>query len=550
MSTHSTDFSETPLPPPPPADAPGKPAPGKRARRPRWWLPAAFLVLGGAGLAVAWVVPLGDVEEVNRTMTIYAILVLTLLLTLGWLLLTRATRLATLITLVAVAGGAAAAIDGFKFTGDMWILFHFRWQPHHADLLEEHRQRQPRRDLPPVNVTVAPTDNPEYRGRHRDGTVVGPRLATGWQAKPPRQVWEQPCGGGYSSFAIAGNVAVTLEQRRDDEAVVCYDLETGHERWIHKYPAKFSEAMGGEGPRSTPTIADEDVYALGATGLLHCLDVRTGAVRWQVNTLEGNANVMWGLAGSPLVYKNVVLVNPGVQQEGAPRGTLVAYDRATGTPVWSAGKAHAGYSSPMLAKLGGREQVVLFDGEGVAGYDPEDGGKELWRYPWQTNQNINVAQPLVVGPDRILISSGYTVGCAVLEVKEKDGQWTATPAWPKAKQQSLRCRFTSPVLWEGHAYGLDEGVLVCVDVATGARRWREGRYGHGQVLVTNGVLLILGEKGELALVEASPQGHKELGRIQALEWEPGGRTWNVPALVNGRAYVRNDSRMACYDLNP
>src|SRR5262249_13714974 len=172
----------------------------------------------------------------------------------------------------------------------------------------------------------------------------------------------------------------TLEQRRDREAVVCYDATTGREVWVYSYPALFEETLGGPGPRATPTIRDGAVYSLGATGVPVCLDAATGKLKGPapVNILENNANLHWAMSGSPLVYDQVVVVNPGTQSEAARGRALVAYDRATGQEVWKSGATKAGYSSPMLAVLGGVRQILLFDGEGLGGYSAAD-GKELWR---------------------------------------------------------------------------------------------------------------------------------------------------------------------------
>jgi outer membrane protein assembly factor BamB len=300
--------------------------------------------------------------------------------------------------------------------------------------------------------------------------------------------------------------------------------------------------MGGKGPRATPTIADGDVYALGATGMLTCLELATGQVKWSVNILEDNDNVRWGMSGSPLVYDQVVVVNPGVQRPSTQGRALVAYDRTTGKTVWSTGDRKAGYSSPMLAKLGGRRQLVLFDGEGVAGYDP-DQGTELWRFRWDTMNGINVAQPLVLDGDRVFITAAYGMGCAMLHVTESNGTWTAKPLW---RNKNLRCKFSSPVVYQGYLFGLDDGgVLACLDEKTGAQKWRQGRYDEGQLLLTGDLLLMLSEGGQLALVEARPDQYHELARTDALK---GKKTWNCPALAGGKAYIRNAEEMACYDL--
>jgi outer membrane protein assembly factor BamB len=251
------------------------------------------------------------------------------------------------------------------------------------------------------------------------------------------------------------------------------------------------------------------------------------------------------MSGSPLVYDRFVVVNPGKQEPSAKYGALTAFDRQTGDPVWNSGSTHAGYSSPMLTTLAGKRQVLLFDGAGIAGYDAEK-GTGLWHLEWKTPQNeeIKVAQPVVLPGDRVFISSSYGNGCALLKVTaDEDGKLAATPLW---KNMKMHCRFTSPVADDQYLYGLDEGVLVCLDQETGKPKWRGERYGHGQILRTGKQLLVLAEDGDLALVQATGDGNHELGRFPALE----GHTWNYPTLAGGRAYVRNDREMACYDLTP
>lgn len=442
-----------------------------------------------------------------------------------------------------VAGTLAVTIEGLECSGDMGIIIRRRFGDKRADILAAHRQGQAHLDVATIIPSFAdPTlDFPEYRGRRRDGVVAGPPLNRDWSAHPPRCLWRQPVGGGYAQFAISGNTAVTIEQRGGDEAVVCYDTETGRERWQHSYPARFTEVMGGEGPRATPTISEGKVYSLGATGALACLDQASGRPDWTVNILEGNENVRWGMSGSPLVFDNVVVVNPGAQNDGNKGKAVVALNRKTGQRIWASGEAPAGYSSPMLATLAGRRQIVLLDGDRIAGYDPEGAGV-LWSYAWKTQYGINVSQPLILEGDRIFITAGYGMGGAMLQVLQSDGQWSIRELW---KKPTMRCKFTSPVYYRGHIYGLDEGILACIDIETGQRKWRDGRYEHGQLVLTDDLLVILSETGKLALVEATPDGHHQLGTLPAVE---GAKTWNPPALAAGKVFVRNAEEMACYDL--
>jgi outer membrane protein assembly factor BamB len=509
----------------------------------RTWFPWIVAALTAGGIALLWLWPAPDLERVWRVVGTQVFVMLGGILVLAWMVSLsywpRVVRRGIFLAVVVALLGVGASIKDVHFTGDIYPIITWRWSRDGNAILEEHRRLHGGVVVAPVVLTDLPSDFPEYRGRRRDGVVTGPPLARDWTAHPPRLLWKQPIGGGYAQFAVAGNLAVTIEQRRGDEAVVGYDATSSGERWVYSYSALFSERMGGDGPRATPTIAEARVYSLGATGRLVCLDAATGRRLWETDTLEGD-NLPWGISGSPLVYDRFVVVNPGKQ--GGRGHTLVAYDRMTGQKVWASGEARAGYSSPMLATLAGVRQILLFDGERLAGYAAGT-GQELWHFDWPTNQDINVAQPLVLAGDRVFISSGYGVGSAMLQITQTDGRWEPKKLWRK-RTRTLRCRFTSPVAYAGHIYGLDEGVLTCLNQETGDLNWHEGQYGHGQVLLAGDLLLVLAENGRLALVEANPRSYRELGCIAVFD----AKTWNCPALANGKAYLRNDQEMACYDL--
>jgi outer membrane protein assembly factor BamB len=511
----------------------------------RLWLPILIALLGCLGLVAIWLNPSENMSHSDRMGATMGTTMATVSLLVIWFLAFGFSRFwLRLLLVAALIGCVVAAVKSVHFSGDFDPIVQFRWSPNRDDILEAYRKSQPSATVPasePLPPDL-PTDFLEYRGASRAGIVTGPILTGSWKPRPPSELWRHPSGGGYAGFAVKGNLAFTIEQRRDKEAIVCYDAATGHELWLFDYPADFEEALGGPGPRTTPTIAANRVYSLGATGMLVCLDLATGAPQWSVNILENNENVRWAMSGSPLVYKNVVVVNPGSQQPSAEGHALVAYDRESGKELWHSGQHKAAYASPMLATLAGKRQLVILDADGLAGCDPSS-GQEWWRYEWKSYMDINVAQPLILPGDRIFISAGYGHGCMLVQVSHKDGSWSAQPVWPEVKK-TMKCKFTSPVLYQGNIYGLDEGVLACIDADTGERKWRDGRYGHGQLLLTGDKLLILGETGKLVLVAADPKQFTELGSIQALN----GKTWNCPALSNGKAYVRNDQEMACYRL--
>jgi outer membrane protein assembly factor BamB len=516
------------------------------------WFPVVVVGLFGVLVAVLWWWSAWQGRAVRNMALPVAVLALLAVL-FAWLLVARLPMLPRLlgiglVVLPPIAVATLYEVENVRFDGDMFPLLQPRWWSQPDDILERHLAGVKDQAVPQsVNLTgQRPTDWPAYRGANRDGIVLGPDLLRDWRATPPRLLWQHPIGGGHSAFVVADKALFTMEQRRDQEVIVGYDAATGNQFWAFSYAALWNDPQGDKGPRSTPTVVDVEVYALGATGLLTCVDAQSGKPKWgPIDLLAGNGNISWGLSGSPLVVGDLVLVNTGVQKGGAPHGTLVAVERKTGKVAWSTGKAQAGYSSPMLATLGGKQQVVLFDADGVAGYDLAAKGKELWRQRWRTSYQINVAQPLIIGNDQLFISSAYRTGCALLEVKEVDGVWKVKQIW---KTDGMHCKFTSPVYYQGHIYGLDDNqdevCLVCLDARNGGQVWRGPEFRHGQLLLSKDLLIVQSEFGEVALVQATPQEYRELGKIRP--WTQ--RTWNLPAMADGRLYLRNNREMACYDL--
>lgn len=379
----------------------------------------------------------------------------------------------------------------------------------------------------------------DFRGPRRDGRYQETKILTEWPAEGLRPLWKQPGGGGYSSFAVADGRAFTIEQRLRREVVTAYEIDTGRELWVYGWDAEFREAMGGDGPRATPTWDDGRLYALGATGNLVCLDAETGKRIWGLNILDDNHadNLSWGMAASPLISDEKIIVLPG----GRSGKSVVAYHKRTGQPIWKSLDDQQAYTSPMLVSLAGQRQILVVSAQRAMGLRVEDGSL-LWDYPWVTEYGINAAQPIVLDDSRFLISAGYGHGAAVVEVVRADGGYRARTVW---QNLNMKNKFNSSVLHQGHIYGLDEGILACVDAATGQRRWKGGRYGYGQVLLADGHLILLTETGDLVLLEATPSEHRELARFSALS----GKTWNNPALANGRLLVRNTTEMACFDLS-
>lgn len=496
-------------------------APAAEPRAARWRLRFATLLFPPAGLWLLWH---SRVTTVRKK----------LLGTLGILLYVIPYTVVVILALMQLAGLELEWRGGFPPV----LTFH-KTKPDYA-AVEANRARQTNSVAPP---TARATNGPapywtDFRGPNRDGVYAERSLLTNWPATGLKPAWRQPIGGGYASFAMAGGLAFTIEQRRDREAVTAYDVAVGREVWSHSYPAVFDDEfhMGGEGPRTTPTWHDGRLYALGSRGDFFCFDAASGRVWWQTNILEENhsANLNYGMAASPLVIDGQVIVLPG--------HSVVAYDALTGRRRWRALEDQAAYMSPMIVTLAGRRQLLVLMARRAVGLDPAD-GRLLWEFPWGVPYDNSIAQPVLVGANRFVLSAGYGTGAACVQVSATTNGFTATQVW---RNRNLKNKFTSSVLHEGFIYGLDEDILVCLDASTGERRWKDGHYGYGQLLRAGGQLIILSGEGELALVQASATQRIELARFPALR----GKTWNHPALADGRLLVRNAVEMACFDLRP
>lgn len=376
-----------------------------------------------------------------------------------------------------------------------------------------------------------------FRGPNRDGHYDEMAVLSAWPATGLTPIWKQPIGVGYASFVVADGRAYTIEQRRKQEVVAAYDVGSGRELWKQAWNAEYADTTG-DGPRATPTWDNGRIYALGATGELRCLDAKTGAVAWGKNILSDNgaSNLSWAMAASPLIVDDKVIVLPG----GTANKSVVAYNKLTGAPVWKSQSDTQAYVSPMLVNLAGRRQILVVSSSRVLGLAPEDGSL-LWNYNWDTSMGINVSQPIMVDNNRFFISSGYGKGAALVEVTGSGKSFSTRAVWENI---NMKNKFNSSVLHEGYIYGLDEGILSCLDVKTGERKWKGGRYGYGQVLVAGGNLIISSDSGELALVKATPQQYTELARFAAIE----GKTWNYPAIAGGTLLVRNANQMAAYNI--
>jgi len=456
----------------------------------------------------------------------------------AWAVVTRrfsagARRLA-LIAAIVLGCSVFMVIRTGGLTAEFDNDFHWRWSK-----TPEQKLLTLASDESPAPASAPAPTNAEagwsgFRGPQRDSVVHGARIKTDWAATPPVQLWRRPVGPAWSSFAVYNGRLYTQEQRGEEEIVACHDLSTGKPVWKHSDRARFWESNAGPGPRATPALSNGRVYTQGATGIVNVLDAATGAVVWTRNSVNDTGAKIpgWGIAGSPLVVNDLVIV--------AASGSLVAYDLATGNPRWQGPSGAAGYSSPQLVTINGVQQVVLLNSNGAISVSLAD-GKPLWEHKWE---GVPIVQPGVAPNGDLLVSVSESSGLRRLAVAQSSGAWTVQERWTS---EDIYPWFNDFVIHKGHAFGFNGSSLVCVNLDDGKLKWKGKRYGFGQLILLpeQDVLLILSEQGELALAKATPDQFTEMAHFPALE----GKTWNHPVLVGDVLLVRNDHEMAAFRLS-
>ena len=459
-------------------------------------------------------------EQLRSHTLIFTTLLFYIALLVWWLFFSRAPKL------VRVAGIMIFLLPFGVFrlrglSGDFIPIFEFRFAKKTAPL------------SPSGGIAAGGlrTDFPQLLGPNRDGTINGVKLVPDWAAHPPQLVWKQPIGAAWSGFSIVGERAVTQEQAGANEAVTCYDLQTGKRLWSTENPGHFNTTIAGEGPRATPTIVGDRVFTFGGTAVLRALSLADGKVLWSRDLMAEFAVSLpdWGFASSPLVHEGNVIVSIG----GGPGKSLVAYRATDGEPAWRAGDRAVDYSSPFLLATP-QPQIVLFNKKGITAHDPATGAV-LWDRDWGTGYP-NVSRPIVVGDGKIFFSSGYGIGSALLDISAGGSEVWKTPRF--------QAKFSTPVMRDGHIYGVSDGIFACLNVADGQVKWKGGRFGHGQGLLLGEHYLQMTESGELVLLRPTPDGENELGRVKVFD----AKTWNTIALSGDLLLVRNDQEAACLRL--
>ena len=380
---------------------------------------------------------------------------------------------------------------------------------------------------------VLAADWPQWRGPNRDGVSTETGWLVEWPKEGPKAVWKKDVGTGCASVVVSNGRLYTAGNRSNQDTVWCLDAKTGAEIWKHSYPAALDPNMYEGGPNTTPLVDGQFLYTVSREGDLHCRGLADGKTVWSKSFQRdfGAPKPSWGYSGTPLVVGNLLIADVG-----GPGASTVAFEKTTGKVLWKEGNDKAGYSSPVVFQHNGKQCVAMFNASGLVVREVAT-GKEVLRHHWRTSYDVNAATP-IIHDGKILIASGYSVGGALLALDGND----AKVVW---KNKSMKSKFSSPVLWQGHLYGFDESTLACLDFASGDEKWQQNGLGMGTVLIADGKLIVLSESGELLVADATPTGFKPISRAKVIK----GRCWVVPVLANGLIYVKNnDGDLVCLDL--
>lgn len=502
-------------------------------RKPRWKLLVILqLILMSFWMGLRNVPKLEEAGAVGAVDLLFVILIV--VAPLIWLLfLSRLpwnVRLIGSIALIALL--ALFKMDGH--TGSFFPQFSWRWSKKSATEIPEITGKVAEEGT--IIVTEGQENFPRFLGAQMRNWIQGSLLPKDWPQSSPKELWRKQIGEGWAAFSVAGGYAYTMEQRGTQETTLCYELRTGNVVWVHGEDVRFEESMGDDGPRSTPTVVDGKVFSLGATGILNCLDARTGERFWGKDILAEAQHQIptWAKSCAPLVVDGKVIVSLGKEATQ----NLAAYDVKSGALIWRSGDYSSSYASPVLATLAGKRQIVAYQQMSVGGYDIES-GEVLWSFEVGGRQG-NCASPLIVG-DTVVVSKGYGHGTHRIGIRKNEGGFEATEMWKSLK---LKAKFANMVIKDGYLYGLNDGRMTCLNLEDGKASWRGSNFGHGQLLGVGNHMIVQTENGPLKILELNPKREVVVQTIDALEH----RTWNHPVLAGNILLVRNDREAVAFEF--
>ncbi len=374
-------------------------------------------------------------------------------------------------------------------------------------------------------------DWPNWRGVNYDGVSNETGWSTTWPSGGPKILWKASIGPGFASMAVSKGRVYAMGNINDNDVLYCFNAATGEQIWKKSYPCPLFKKNHEGGPSATPTVDGEKIYTFSKNGDAVCFNSADGEIIWHRRLVAelGVKHPTWYFASSPFVTDNMVILNAG--------SAGVALNKTDGKVIWQSGKGPAGYATAVPFTMGGKKCVAMFVEKDLVALEAAT-GSQLWKFPWKTSYEVNAADPIISG-DTVFISSGYNRGCALLRMTpDSVGQ-----IW---QNRNMRNHFNSTVLWNGHFYGVDDNQLACLDYRTGDKKWSHRGLGKGSLMIADGKLIILSERGKLVIARAWPDGFEELASAQILS----GRCWTVPVLANGRIYARNaNGQLVCVDVS-
>jgi outer membrane protein assembly factor BamB len=389
-----------------------------------------------------------------------------------------------------------------------------------------------------VGSLLAVEDWPQWRGPNRDGVSAERGLLKAWPKSGPTLAWRaRGAGDGYSSFAAAGGRLYTMGARGGTEYVMAFDVSNGTKVWETASGSRFRNERG-DGPRGTPTLDGDRLYALGASGTLSAIEIAFGRVVWKIDVLDqfAGSNIPWGLSESPLVLSDRILVNAGGR-----RGSIVALRKTDGALLWRSETDEAGYSSAVAHEIGGIPEAVFFTAERALGVDIRD-GRLLWSYDRVSNRTANIATPIVRG-NHVFVSSAYGTGAALLELTPSANGLSAKQVYFTREMMN---HHASSVLIADHLYGFSNAILTAMRFSDGQVAWRDRSVGKGSLVYADERLYLFSENGVVGLAEANPAGYREHGRFTLSTGSL--PTWSHPIVANGRLFLRDQDSIYAYNV--
>ncbi len=378
----------------------------------------------------------------------------------------------------------------------------------------------------------------QFRGEYGNGISSEKLIEKDWKTTQPELLWKKNIGSGFSELVVTEKVVYTMYSEKLDsvsgfEYLVAYDEKTGNENWRIIVDSIYIEIDGwGDGPRSTPTIDDENIYCLSGLGKFSARSKKDGKLIWELDFVKdfGSAQPRWGYASSPKLFGNMLIIEVGGKEGKA----FMAFDKNTGDVVWQQGNGVATYNTPLLVNIEGQQQALFVNGRTLYSYNLQ--GDTLWTYPMHIPGNI--VMPVMIDPDKVFVSY---IGSGFFIAQIKDNK-----AEEIMKGTSMKTDFTTSIYHDGYIYGFHVAALRCISAETGEVKWSKRGFGKGSFILVDGKLIILSDKGKLAIANASPEAYQELGAVDAIS---GSITWTAPSYTNGKVYVRNQTEMACFKLN-